>query len=153
MPLNFRWIPFIHLAFPNAKIVNVHRESMAVCWSIYKHYFSANGNGYAYNLDDIADFYNRYENYLKLVTEKLPKLNFLNFSYDDLTRSQEKETRKLLNHLDLPFVQKCIEFHTNDRSVRTASNSQVRKKMYKNSSAQWINYSSELANLKSKLNN
>ena len=151
MPLNFQWIPFIYLAFPNAKIINVRRENIAVCWSIYKHYFSANGNGYAYNLDDIADFYNSYENYLELITDKLPQLNFINFSYDELTRSQEKNTRDLLNYLDLPFDKKCLEFHKNDRSVRTASNSQVRKKMYKNSSAQWTNYSSELANLKSKL--
>ena len=59
-PLNFRHIGFILSALPEAKIVHVKRDARAVCWSIYKHYFSGEGNGWAYNLDDLSKFYKLY---------------------------------------------------------------------------------------------
>ena len=33
MPVNFRWIGFILTAFPEAKIVHLKRDAMAICWS------------------------------------------------------------------------------------------------------------------------
>ena len=36
LPMNFRWIGFISNAFPEAKIIHVHRNPMAVCWSNYR---------------------------------------------------------------------------------------------------------------------
>ena len=39
MPLNFRLIPFIQRAIPEAKIVNVTREARATCWSNFRHFF------------------------------------------------------------------------------------------------------------------
>ena len=59
-PLNFRSIGFIISAFPEARIIHLKRNPTATCWSIYKHYFSNEGNGWAYNLNDLAEFYNLY---------------------------------------------------------------------------------------------
>ena len=39
MTLNFRLLPILMAAFPNAKFVHVYREPAAVCWSNYKHFF------------------------------------------------------------------------------------------------------------------
>ena len=30
---------------------------LATCWSIYKHYFADEGNAYAYDMEDIAAYY------------------------------------------------------------------------------------------------
>ena len=36
MPLNFRWLGFILEAIPEARVVNLVRDPIAVCWSIFK---------------------------------------------------------------------------------------------------------------------
>ena len=38
-PLNFKWIGFINLIFPNSKIIHCKRNAMDICWSSYKNTF------------------------------------------------------------------------------------------------------------------
>ena len=57
-----------------------------------------------------------------------------------LTSEQEKETRKLIKHLDLNWDKACLSPHENKRSIRTASQLQVRRKVYKGSSQAWQKY-------------
>ena len=38
MPQNFRFIPLICAAFPEAKIIHVRRNAAATCWSNYKNW-------------------------------------------------------------------------------------------------------------------
>ena len=61
-------------------------------------------------------------------------------SYEELTKNQEKETRKLLDYCDLNWDQNCLKFHENKRDVQTASALQVRKKIYQGSSNAWKKY-------------
>ena len=138
-PLNFRNIGFILSAFPDAKIVHLKRDATATCWSIYKHYFSAPGNGWAYNLNDLAQFYNLYEDLMEFWHELYPN-KIYDISYEDLTTNQEEETRKLLAYCDLEWSEDCLNFHTNKRAVQTASSLQVREKMYQGSSEVWKQY-------------
>jgi hypothetical protein len=125
---------------------------MAVCWSIYKHYFSAPGNGYAYNLYDLAAFHNLYTNYMNSLTIHLSKSSFFNLNYDYFTENQEEVTNQLLEFVGLEFQEACVNFHKTERTVRTASNSQVRQKLYKNSSKEWQKYEFGIKELKSLLN-
>ena len=60
--------------------------------------------------------------------------------YEQLTVNQEGETRQLIDHLRLDWDEKCLSPQNNARSVATASNVQVRKKVYKGSSEQWKKY-------------
>ena len=39
-PLNFKWIGFIKIFFPNSKIIHCKRNSRDNCLSIFKNYFS-----------------------------------------------------------------------------------------------------------------
>ncbi len=54
MPLNFRWIGYICAALPEARIVHVSRDTMAVAWSLYRHSFAGGGNRFVYDPADIA---------------------------------------------------------------------------------------------------
>ena len=139
MPLNFRWIGFIAYAFPNAKILHIKRDAMATCWSNYKNNFSKDGLAFAFDQIDIAEYYKLYEDLMdfwqKKFSEKIYELN-----YDKLTENQELESRKIFNYLGLKWENSVLEFHNNSRIVQTASNIQVRKKMYKGSSQQWKKY-------------
>jgi len=138
-PLNFQYIGFILKAFPECKIIHLKRDARAVCWSIYKHYFSGNGNGWAYNFDDLANFYGSYLDLMSFWHELFPD-KIYDINYEKLTTNQKDETKNLLKYCDLDWNDSCLNFHTNKRAVKTASASQVRKKMYKGSSEEWKKY-------------
>ena len=151
-PLNFRSIGFILSAFPEAKIIHLKRNPTATCWSIYKHYFSNEGNGWAYNLNDLAEFYNLYIELMNYWHDLYPG-KIYDISYEELTSNQEKETRKLIQYCDLNWDQNCLNFHKNKRDVKTASSLQVRKKMYQGSSDAWRKYADYLKPLNDALSN
>ena len=139
MPLNFRWIGFIAYAFPNAKIIHIKRDAMATCWSNYKNNFSRPGMSFTFDQVDIAEYYKLYEDLMDFWKKKFPK-KIYELNYDKLTENQELESRKIFNYLGLKWENSVLEFHNNSRIVQTASNIQVRKKMYKGSSQQWKKY-------------
>ena len=63
-----------------------------------------------------------------------------NLNYENLVTNQEKETRQLIKHLNLNWEEACLSPHLNKRSVRTASQQQVRQKVYQGSSEAWRKY-------------
>jgi len=138
MPMNFRLLGFILSSIPEAKIVHIKRDPMATCWSNYNHYFTA-GNGFSFDQEDLAKFYNLYLEIMDLWHELFPN-KIYDLSYEDLTMNQEKETRNLIKYCDLKWDKNCLDFHKNKRGVLTASSAQVRKKIYQGSSEAWKEY-------------
>ena len=143
MPMNFRYIGFILAAFPEAKIVHLKRDARATCWSIFKSYFDSKGIGYSYDQLDLAKYYGLYSDLMSFWHELYPN-QIYDICYEDLTTNQEEETRKLLEYCDLEWDENCLNFHENERAVKTASALQVRKKMYQGSSEAWKKYESYL---------
>jgi tetratricopeptide (TPR) repeat protein len=139
MPANFRWVGFILNAFPEAKIVSLKRNPAAICWSNFKLYFPARGMGFTFDQQDIARYYLLYHDLMACWHQKFPG-RIYDLSYEKLTENQEDETRNLFAYLGLDWEDKVLDFHKSERSVRTASNQQVRKKMYKGSSEEWKKY-------------
>ena len=139
MPQNFRFIPLICAAFPEAKIIHVQRNAAATCWSNYKQYFAKDGLGYCYDLKDVVSYYELYNDLMKL-WQKYYSDRIYNLNYEKLTTDQESQTRKLIEHLELSWEEACLSPHKNKRSVRTASQQQVRQKVYKGSSEAWRKY-------------
>ena len=151
MPMNFRYIGLILSAFPEAKIIHLKRDARATCWSIYKNYFDSDGIGYSYDQNDLAQYYGLYSDLMSFWHERFPD-QIYDICYEDLTTNQEDETRKLLEYCDLDWDEKCLNFHSNKRAVKTASALQVRKKMYQGSSEAWKEYESYIKPLVSGLN-
>ena len=139
MPHNFLYIGLLAAAFPEAKIIHVRRNSAAVCWANYKQYFSNQGFGYSYDLVDTVSYYKLYADLMEFWDVKLPN-RIYNLDYETLTTNPDEETRKLIRHLDLDWENKCLSPQDNKRSVVTASNIQVRQKIYQGSSEQWRKY-------------
>jgi len=139
MPHNFLYIGLIATAFPEAKIVHVKRDPAAVSWANFKQYFSSKELGYCYALDDIISYYGLYENLMEFWESSLGKIIY-NLDYELLTVNQENETRNLIEFLGLDWDEKCLSPQNNTRGVSTASNTQVRKKVYQGSSQQWKKY-------------
>lgn len=143
MPHNFLRLGFIHAAFPNAQIIHINRDPMAVCWSSFKHQFKSRGMDYSYTLENLVHQYKAYLNLMNFWREKFGDAIY-ELDYEKLTENQKKETQNLLDFCNLDFEPACLDFHKTQRNVRTASQVQVREKMYKNSSRDWEIYASRL---------
>lgn len=135
MPLNFRWLGLMALAFPEAKFVHAVRDPIATCWSCYKHYFYK-GNGFSYDMKDLLKYHKLYQELMEFWKELYPSRIF-DLNYEQLTSNQEVETQNLLEYCDLKWEDNCLEFHKTKRSVQTASAVQVREAMYTGSSESW----------------
>ena len=136
MPHNFINIGVIVKALPEAKIIHVKRDPAATIWSNFKHYFHAKGLGYSYKLEDTVAFYKLYQNLVEFWDESYGD-KIYHIDYDKLTVKQEPETKRLLEYLELDWEDACLSPQDNQRSVRTASQLQVREKVYKGSSKAW----------------
>lgn len=143
MPHNFLRLGFIHAAFPEAKIIHINRDPMAVCWSSFKNQFKSRGMDYSYSQETLAHQYRAYLDLMDFWREKFGDAIY-ELDYEKLTTDQKNETQNLLDFCNLDFESACIDFHKTDRNVRTASQIQVRKKMYQNSSRDWEAYASRL---------
>ncbi|TLS73510.1 tetratricopeptide repeat protein [Mariprofundus erugo] len=150
MPHNFLWVGHILSAFPDARIIHLSRDPMAVCWSIFKLYFPRSELYFAYDLDALADYYKLYLRLMDFWRDQFPG-NIYDLSYEALTENQEQETRRLLEYCGLEWQERCLDFHLNERAVSTASNVQVREKMYKGSSQAWRKFEKQLQPLVERL--
>ena len=65
---------------------------------------------------------------------------FYNLNYEQLTVNQEKETKRLIDYIGLNWHEACLSPQDNKRSVATASNMQIRQKVYQGSSQKWKKY-------------
>lgn len=136
MPQNFRYIGLLLKALPEAKVIHVKRDPAATCWSNFKHYFSAKGLGYSYDLKDTVNYFKLYQDLMEFWDQQYSE-HIYHLDYDKLTREQEAETRNLIEHLELDWEDACLSPQENKRSVRTASQQQVRQKVYMGSSQAW----------------
>lgn len=143
MPHNFRFIGLIKAAIPEAKIVYMKRDAGAVCWSNFRQPFNASGLDYSNDLSDVVTYYKLFEGMMGFWREQFPA-GLIELDYDAFVNDQEKRTSDLLEALGLSFYKDCLEPHNNMGGVRTASNLQVRKRVYKDSSSVWRRYSTEL---------
>ncbi|MGX9350324.1 sulfotransferase [Shimia sp. W99] len=144
--MNFRDIGVILAAFPEARVIHMRRDAMAVCWSIFKHSFSGGLINFSYDLDDIAAFYLMYRAQMAFWHETFPG-RILDLDYDAFTQAPEESTRQLLKDCGLPFEEACLAFHETRRTARTASMIQVREKVYQGSSRAWQPYRAHLGPL------
>ena len=145
-PSNFRFIGIIMSAFPNARIIHLKRDPVAICWSIYKRNWSGNGYGFSYSLEDLIGYYGLYSKLMNFWHKKFPG-KIYDISYEKLTTNQEEETRSLLKYCGLEWDENCLNFHKNTRAVKTASSLQVREKMYQGSSDAWKKHEAHLQQL------
>jgi len=146
MPNNFFHVGLIHLALPNARIIDARRHPLACCFSGFKQYF-ARGQNFSYGLDDLGRYYHDYVALMAHFDDVLPG-RVHRVIYEDMVADTETEVRRLLDYCDLAFEPTCLKFFENDRPVRTASSEQVRKPIYRDGVDHWRHYEPWLSPLK-----
>jgi len=136
-------------AFPNSRIVHLTRQPLATCYAIYKTRFQGTFP-FAYDLTELGDFYIGYRKLMAHWHRVLPG-RVLDVAYEDIVTAQEPTTRRLLEYLELPFEDACLDFHLNPDATTTASSAQVRQPLYDSSLLQWRHYAAELDGLRAHL--
>jgi tetratricopeptide (TPR) repeat protein len=146
MPNNFLHIGLIHLILPNARIIDARRHPMANCFACYKQLF-AQGQTFTYHLKDLAHYYRNYVKVMDHWDNVLPD-KILRVEYEHMVNNPERHIRRLLEHCDLPFEDRCLLFHDTKRTVRTPSAEQVRLPIFTGGLEQWRHYQEHLSPLK-----
>jgi tetratricopeptide (TPR) repeat protein len=134
-PGNMLHAGLIHLALPNATIVDVRRDAVATCFSLFKQLF-ARGQAYSSDLADLGHYYRHYVALIDHFAAVLPG-RILTLRYENLVADTEPVTRRLLAHAGLPFDAACLRFYASDRAVRTASSEQVRQPIFRSGLDDW----------------
>ena len=129
--LNFFWIGFIKICYPNAKVINCFRNSKDNCLSIYKNLFDYEG-GWCYNENDLTKFYKLYLDISKFWKEKIPNFVYEVY-YEKLIDSPEDEIKNLIQYCGLRWNEDCLNFYKNKTAIKTLSVNQARKRMYSTS--------------------
>ena len=150
MPNNFRHIGLIKLILPNAKIIDIRRNSMSACFSCFKQLF-AEGQEFTYSFERLGNYYNNYIELMDHWNKVLPN-QILSIKYEDLINNFEDTVKVILDYCNLPYEQACVEFYKSKRSVKTPSAQQVRQPIYTSGLDYWKNYDPYLDELKKHLN-
>ena len=137
-PPNFLYLGLIKLILPKSKIIHCYRNPKDNIFSIYKNHFPAK-IPFACDLNEAVGYYNLYFDLMKFWNTLIPDFIF-NIKYEDLINNTEKEVKKLLKFCDLDWESKCLKFYDTKRTIKTASDTQVRNKIYRSSINSWKNY-------------
>ena len=149
MPNNFLHVAMIHLALPNAKIIDARRHPLACCFSNFKQHY-ARGQRFSYDLTDLGRYYHDYVMLMAHFDSVLPGRIHRAF-YEQLVDDTEAEVRRVLGYCGLPFEPACLRFFESERPVRTASSEQVRQPIYRDGIEQWRHFESWLDPLRAAL--
>ena len=144
-PLNFIWIGFIKILFPDAKIIHCKRNAEDNCLSLYKNVFDGTLN-FCYSQQELGSYYNLY---LKLMNfwKDHSSESFFDVKYEDLIKNTKDETEKMLNYCGLEWEESCLDFSKNKTPIKTASVGQARNKIYSSSVKSSLKYKKHLRKL------
>jgi len=139
MPANFFAVGLIHLMLPNAKIIHVNRNPVDTCLSCFTRLFNRKQE-HTYDLAELGRYYVNYARLMEHWRNILSDGAFLDIRYEDIVEDQEGQARKLIEYCGLEWNDACLNFHKTQRSVRTASLTQVRQPIYTSSVERWRSY-------------
>lgn len=143
MPGNCFYIGMIYRMFPNAKIIHAMRDPMDSCFSCFTHLFKDNMS-FAYDLTALGTYYTWYTKVMDHWHTVLPPSAIFTLSYEKMIENHETSSKQLIHYIGLPWDPECLNFYKNNRIVKTASLTQVRKPIYKTSVQRWRHFSKEL---------
>ncbi len=143
LPQNYLLIPLILKALPNAKIVHLTREPMDACFASFKQLF-ADAYLHSYDQREMARHHARYRRLMDTWRQRFPN-RFVDIAYEEAVTDLDNSARRLIDQLELPWEDACLQFHRQTHAVSTASAAQVREPVHTRSLGRWKKYSEQLA--------
>lgn len=145
-PDNFVLIGLIKRLFPSAKIIHTTRNPLDNGLSVFMQHLHLQVAGYSADLGDIGHYYGQYRR-LMAHWKAIYGDSIFEFDYDAFVLEPKATLAGLFDFLDLPWDDRCLEFHRLGNTVKTASYWQVRQPLHANASGRWRNYDAHLAPL------
>ena len=145
-PLNFFYIGFILKFLTNSKFINITRNPVDNCWSIYKNYFPTKID-FGNDLSDLSKYYKSYQD-LMLFWKRFFPNEIYDLKYENLVKNTEHEIKKLLKFCSLDWDENCLKHHKNKRVIKTISFNQARRPIYNTSLKSYNGYENYLSELK-----
>jgi tetratricopeptide (TPR) repeat protein len=142
LPHNFELIGLIRILFPKARIIHCRRDAIDNCLSCYFLSFNED-NTYTADLHTLGLYYREYDRLMRHWDGVFPG-QILQNRYEDMVSDQEGQSRRLMDHLGLPWDDACLRFFDKAGSVSTFSRWQVRQPIYTSSVSRWKNYGSAI---------
>lgn len=148
-PHNYELLGLIALLFPKAHVVHCRRNAMDNCLSMYMQDFNVS-HGYNRDLATLGHYYRAYEDVMAHWRAALP-LPLHDCVYEDTVADLEASARALVAFAGLSWDPACLQYHAQERQVRTPSQWQVRQPVYRSSVEAWRRYEGYLGPLKTAL--
>tara|TARA_B100001059_G_C17839457_1_gene591010 strand:+ start:9161 stop:11203 length:2043 start_codon:yes stop_codon:yes gene_type:complete len=144
-PNNYVHVGFIHLALPNAKIIDARRHPMDSCFGSFKQLF-AQGQSFSYDLVELGENYIQYQKLMDHWKKVLPG-KVLEVNYESVVTDTETQVRRILEYCELDWSDSCLKFYETERAVKSASSEQVRTPIYSSAMHKWRHYEEYLGPL------
>jgi len=146
LPRNWMVAGLIHRALPQARILNLVRDPMDVCFSNFRALLG-DTFPWSYDLQALAAHYRQYRRVLAHWHAAMPG-QILDVPYNELTRDPETMARKVLDYCGLEWEPGCVDITRNKAAVATLSMSQVREQIHTRFFEEWRNYEQQLQPLR-----
>jgi hypothetical protein len=148
MPDNYMYLGFLAAMFPQTIFIHCRRDlrdTAVSCWMT-----DFRSIRWANDPQHIADRFREYGRLIAHWRNVLPA-TIHDIDYEETVNDLDTVARRLVEACGLEWEPACLEYHKLARPVRTASVTQVRQPVYKQSVARWKNYERELGDLFAKL--
>ncbi len=126
LPDNWRHVGAIAAMLPGARIVICERDPLETALACFRQLFSGGSQAFSYDLADVAAYAHDFRRAARYWRERYPERT-REQRYEALLVDLEGQVRELLSFCGLPFDAACLRFHETERTIRTASASQVRE--------------------------
>ena len=125
MPENY-WLAWaIPLLFPDAPILHMRRDRLAVCWSCYRNDFGQ-GHDYSYDFRNLLTQYDTQERLCAAWKAAAPGA-WCDIELSQLAARPQAALAPVLDRLGLPWDPACLSPASEGKEVRTLSKYQVRR--------------------------
>jgi hypothetical protein len=142
MPFNEMYLPLLLMAFPAAKVVHLQRDPRDIAVSILANNMS-HGFNCGYRIEDIVRHLAATAGLMAYYRHEFTCPVF-DLRYEEFVANQERDTRRLLDLLGLPFEEACLRFHENPRYAPTPSYARVAEPVSDRSIGRYRHYAAQL---------
>jgi Flp pilus assembly protein TadD len=111
---------------PGARVIDCRRDPVETCFSCFRELFTEGTQAFSYDLDDLAAYWHAYDRASRHWRDLHPQRLRVQ-SYESLVAEPERQITELLEFCSVAFDPACLRYTETRRSVRTASASQVRE--------------------------
>jgi hypothetical protein len=144
MPENYLYLGLLATLFPRSVFIHCRRDPRDVATSCWLTGFRS--VRWASDTHHIASRFQQYHRLMAHWRTVLPA-SIHEVEYEEAVADTESVARRLLATCDMSWEPACLDFHTTQRPVRTASSTQVRQPVYSSSVGRWKHYQRELSDL------